>query len=69
MENERLIIELKNAKTYIALLEEQTAQRELSLKHEIDGLKSAKSLEREKLPEIILDLKTTNVTCFNFGSA
>ena len=69
IENERLVNELKSSKVHIALLEEQTAQREFALKNEIDGLRTARSQEKERQPEIRVDLHTTNVTCFNFGSA
>jgi uncharacterized protein YPO0396 len=39
-ENDKLILDLKQSKIHLALLEEQTAQRELSLRNQIGSLKT-----------------------------
>ena len=64
-ENDRIINELKTTKIHIALLEEQSSQRELYLKQQLELVQS-KSLD-SSLGEFVVNLHTTDVSCFNIG--
>ena len=68
IENERLINELKQSKIHVALLEEQTAQRELDLKQQIDAFKAEK-FAKGSAPELTINIHNKNYNCLTFGSA
>ena len=67
IENERLIMDLKQTKIHIALLEESFAQRELQLKNEIQMFKYQQQNETGQVQEITVNVHTSNYSCFNLG--
>ncbi|CDW88929.1 UNKNOWN [Stylonychia lemnae] len=66
LENEKLILDLKQTKIHIALLEETSAQKEIILKSEINNLRQQQK-QKGIQPEITVKLNQTNVSCFNIG--
>eukprot|EP00347_Sterkiella_histriomuscorum_P021399 403334105 len=68
-ETERLIMDLKQTKIHIALLEETSAQREFMMKNEIDSLRHNQMVASQSQPEIKIHVNTTNYSCFNVGGS
>jgi len=65
---EKLILDLKQQKIHVALLQEQADEREIELKREIEFLRGALTSSQSKaVPELNAHYSNTNVTCFNVG--
>jgi len=60
-------LDLKQSKIHVALLEEQSAERELELQQEIARLK--RQLDHASQETVTVNMHTHNVTCFNLGKA